>query len=147
MAINTQNFVNNSSNLITQVKSFSRGGAFPIDRHEIWYKLEDVKGTKENGEEYVVELGAKGYASHAIEKNGEVEIDIEGAENAAAAYVGQTIKVIENGVLTVYVIADENGTLLKLIDTTTMNTALESKLNTTDVEAIPDSEILALFST
>lgn len=125
MAINTEDIVNNSNNLIVYLKSMARSEAFPIDRTEIWYSL----GEKDNKGKYPPN-SANGYAT----------------ENPLS-YVGQTIKVVENGLVSAYIIADENGTLLKLADAETMNTALESKLNIADIEAIPDSEILALFST
>ena len=47
MAINTQEIVNNSSNLIVQLKAMARASAFPIDKYEVWY-------SKTEAEEYVV---------------------------------------------------------------------------------------------
>ena len=110
MAINTQEIVNNSSNLIVQLKAMARASAFPIDKYEVWY-------SKTEAEEY--------------------------AKNNPTAYVGQTLKVLEENILTVYVIADTNGTLIQLAD----NADLEEAIATIpEVEAIPEADILALFN-
>ena len=96
-----------SKNLLVWVKAMSRGQALPLDASEIWESKTD----------------ADTYAAGA-------------PDGSTVAYVGQTIKVIENGTVKQYMI-DIDGSLI--------NPAPDVEIP--EVEAIPDSEIIALFST
>lgn len=66
------------------------------------------------------------------------------ATSNATAYVGQTIKVVDTTTspiaVTQYIITDEAGTLATIADTDTIDEAIAA------IEAIPDSDIIALFS-
>ena len=65
------------------------------------------------------------------------------ADASSVAYVGQTLKIKTADGVDVYVISDTTGTLVKLADAATVDAAIAA---IPEVEAIPDSEIIALFS-
>lgn len=98
-----------SKNLLVAVKAFARGNALPLDSTEIWESLAE----------------AEAYAAGV-------------ANTSTTAYVGQTLKVIDTTKqsVTVYIIADNAGTLLPLIDNNTVP----------EVESIPRASIEALFN-
>ena len=106
----------NTDSKLVWVKAMSRGQCFPLDATEVWTALgdADTEGT------------AIYYAKHD-----------------PTAYVGQTLKVVENGKVAVYIISNVAGDLIKLTDAQEVADAIAS---IPEVEAIPDSEILALFS-
>lgn len=104
-----------SKNQLVWVKAMARGQALPLDASEVW----DSKDAAET------------YAAGVV-------------NSSSVAYVGQTLKVIENGEVVVYVIGDATGTLIQLADSAAVDAAIAA---IPEVEAIPDSEIIALFST
>jgi hypothetical protein len=88
-----------SKNLLVWVKAMSRGQALPLDSSEVWNSLAD----------------AENYAKGVV-------------DTSSVAYVGQTIKVVENGTVTVYVISDEAGNLSKLATSADITTALNTSV-------------------
>lgn len=104
-----------SKNQLVWVKAMARGQALPLDASEVWESKTD----------------AETYASGI-------------ANSSSVAYVGQTLKVVENGAVSVYVIGDTAGTLIRLADAATVDAAVDA---IPEVESIPDSDIIALFST
>lgn len=103
-----------SKNQLVWVKAMARGQALPLDASEVWESKE----------------AADAYAAGI-------------ANSSSVAYVGQTLKIIENGAVNVYIIKDTAGTLIRLADAATVDAAIEA---IPEVESIPDSEIVALFS-
>lgn len=140
----------NTDSKLVWVKAMARGQCFPLDATEVWTALGDA--------------ATEGTATYY-------------AKNDPTAYVGQTLKVVENGEVAVYVISNAAGDLTKLADAQAVADAVEaidgfatedyvedkfaefvggdpvSKQiddainNIPEVESIPDSEIIALFST
>ena len=138
----------NTNSKLVWVKSMARGQCFPLDATEVWTALGDAT--------------TEGTATYY-------------AKNDPTAYVGQTLKVVENGEVAVYVISNAAGDLTKLADAQEVADAVgaidgfateeyvDGKFDTlvgdeevsiqidnaiaTQVTAIPDSEIIALFST
>lgn len=104
-----------SKNQLVWVKAMARGQALPLDASEVWES----------------KTAAETYAAGI-------------ANSSSVAYVGQTLKVVEDGVVSVYVIADTSGALTELADTAAVDAAIAA---IPEVEAISDSEIVALFST
>ena len=104
-----------SKNQLVWVKAMARGQALPLDASEVWES----------------KTAAETYAAGI-------------ANSSSVAYVGQTLKVIENGEVAVYVIGDTTGSLIQLADAAVVDAAIAA---IPEVEAIPDSEIIALFST
>lgn len=78
-----------SKNQLVWVKAMARGQALPLDASEVWES----------------KAAAETYAAGI-------------ANSSSVAYVGQTLKVVEDGVVTVYVITDATGTLTQVIDST-----------------------------
>ena len=101
----------NTDSKLVWVKAMARGQCFPLDATELWSALGD--------EVNPVEGTARYYAA-----------------NDPTAYVGQTLKVIENNTVSVYVIGDSNGTLIHL----------NAGDNEIDVGALSDEEILEVFN-
>lgn len=64
------------------------------------------------------------------------------ARSGATAYVGQIIQVVEGSTVTVYVIGDTSGTLIKLADAQAVADAIDA---IPEIESITDEEIIALF--
>jgi hypothetical protein len=104
-----------SKNQLVWVKAMARGQALPLDASEVWESKTD----------------AETYAAGI-------------ANSSSVAYVGQTLKVIENGEVNVYIIGDATGALIRLADAATVDAAIDA---IPEVESIPDSDIIALFST
>lgn len=82
------NIPNTDSKLVL-VKAMARGQCFPLDATEVWTALGDAT--------------TEGTATYY-------------AKNDPTAYVGQTLKVVENGEVAVYVISNAAGDLTKLAD-------------------------------
>lgn len=99
-----------TTNVLTIVKAYSRAQCIPVDNTELWYSLGDEVNPAEGTARYY-------------------------AANDPTAYIGQTIKVLENETITPYLIG-YNGELLPIT----------SNVEIPEVEAIPDSEIISLFS-
>lgn len=99
-------------NLIGIASTYTRLNGQPLDDTEVWDFLEDVKDDDDN----VIKQGAKSYAK------------------TDAAYVGQTIKVMETRgteeapivKIISYVIADEAGTLVELGEAEEINKIKET---------------------
>ena len=79
----------NTDSKLVWVKAMARGQCFPLDATEVWTALGDAS--------------TEGTATYY-------------AKNDPTAYVGQTLKVVENGEVTVYVISNAAGDLTKLAD-------------------------------
>ena len=103
-----------SKNQLVWVKAMARGQALPLDASEVWE-------SKEAADTYAAGI----------------------ANSSSVAYVGQTLKVIENGKVNVYIIEDITGKLTKLADAATVDAAIAA---IPEIESIPDSEIIAIFS-
>ena len=79
----------NTDSKLVWVKAMARGQCFPLDATEVWTALGDAT--------------TEGTATYY-------------AKNDPTAYVGQTLKVVENGEVAVYVISNDAGDLTKLAD-------------------------------
>ena len=79
----------NTDSKLVWVKAMARGQCFPLDATEVWTALGDAT--------------TEGTATYY-------------AKNDPTAYVGQTLKVVENGEVAVYVISNAAGDLTKLAD-------------------------------
>lgn len=103
-----------SKNQLVWVKAMARGQALPLDASEVWES----------------KTAAETYAAGI-------------ADSSSVAYVSQTLKVVEDGAVNVYVIGDTAGTLIRLADVDTVDAAIAA---IPEIESIPDSDIVALFS-